>query len=105
MLALLGRSEEAERRFRDAIRLDANSAEGHLLLGTLLHDEGRPQEAEPYLEKAAALAPGDPRTGTALGANLAALGRKQEAIEALRKAAVPGSAGDRARIELRRLTP
>jgi Flp pilus assembly protein TadD len=105
VLALLGRREEAESRLREAIRLDPASAAGHLLLGTLLHDGGRPQEAEPYLERSFALMPGDPRAGTALGTNLAALGRTQEALEVLRKAAVPGPAGDRARLEMKRLTP
>jgi tetratricopeptide (TPR) repeat protein len=57
-LALWGRLTVAEASFRDALRLDAGSAEAHFGLGSLLADRGEINAAIQHLREAVRLRPG-----------------------------------------------
>jgi tetratricopeptide (TPR) repeat protein len=103
VLTQLNHFEDAEARFRDAVRHDPELGNGWLFLGALLHTEGRFADAEPCLERAAGLLPDDARSLTAWGVNLAALSRRDEAIATLRKAVQIDPAFTRARTELERI--
>jgi Flp pilus assembly protein TadD len=95
--------EDAEARFRSAVRHDPELGNGWLFLGALLFTEGRFLEAEPCFERAAGLLPEDARTLTAWGVNLAALSRRNEAMATLRKAVQLDPGFTRARAELERI--
>jgi Flp pilus assembly protein TadD len=67
----LGRAEEAEAAYREALRWQSQLLEQdpgpYLDLGILLIEQNRPQEAVGYLARAAQIAPEDPRTHEHLG--------------------------------------
>lgn len=86
-LAALRRWEEVVAVYREAARVQPESAGASFRLGTaLLHAAGRPDEALPWLREAARLDPADPRPWGALGAALSALGRNPEAAAAFEEA-------------------
>jgi len=58
VLARTGLAADAERHFRQAIRIDPGSARAHHNLGILLLDQGRAAEASAALDRAEALDPG-----------------------------------------------
>ena len=53
----LGRTKDAIEACRNAIRLDCEDAEAHLLLADLLIESGQPAEAASHLRQAAQLEP------------------------------------------------
>jgi tetratricopeptide (TPR) repeat protein len=83
---LRGDRQEAERRFREALRLRPWAAEAQVSLGAALVRWGRPAEALPYLRRAVALRPKGARVRLPLAQALAALGRPQEARAELERA-------------------
>ena len=52
-----GKPADAERAFREAVRLDAKNHRYAYNLGLVLRDQGRPAEARPWFERALALDP------------------------------------------------
>lgn len=65
-LAVAGRKDEAETRFRRAIEIYPDYAQIHYNLAVLLLERGERDEAEIHLRRAAALAPGNPEPATLL---------------------------------------
>jgi tetratricopeptide (TPR) repeat protein len=55
-----GRTAEAERRYREALRLNPQSTEAHFCLGALLLETGRTEEAIPHLRDAVRAEPVPP---------------------------------------------
>ncbi|MEP7363921.1 MAG: tetratricopeptide repeat protein [Acidobacteriota bacterium] len=78
-----GRTELAERRYRDAIAQDAAFVPAMWKLGEMLHKQGRISDALPLLEKARSVAPSDAGVLYALGLVYRDLGRGQEAVTAM----------------------
>ena len=83
-LCQLGRNQEAEQRYREAIEIDPGFVEALCNLASLL--QGDPQEAEEYLRRALNANPKHPGARTMLGITLAFTGRQHEAKAAFRKA-------------------
>ncbi len=80
----LGRYQEAEQRFREAIDVNPEYAEALCNLAGLL--QGSPQEAEPLLRRVLKINPKFPGARSLLGLMLVSSGRDREAKTALRKA-------------------
>jgi len=83
-----GRNTDAEREFREAIRIDASYADAWIRLGRVLAGQpGRKDEVERALSQATRVAPGHPAAWYALGDFLSAESdRASEAESAFRKA-------------------
>jgi Flp pilus assembly protein TadD len=75
----LGRLEEAEASYEQAIALKPDYAEAHSNLGTTLQELGRLDEAEASYLQAIALTPSDAEVHSNLGITLKELGRLDEA--------------------------
>lgn len=85
-LARRGVRDEAERHYRESLRLQPNLPETHAALGTSLRKWGRPQEALRHLKRAVDLRPRNARYRVSLATVLEDLGRDEEAAVHLRKA-------------------
>ena len=83
-LCRLGRYQEGEQRYREAINIEPEFAEALCNLATLL--QGDPQQAEEWLRRALRVNPKYPGARTRLGTTLAFTGRQHEAKAAFRKA-------------------
>ena len=83
-LCNLGRYQEAEQRYREAIDVNPEYAEALSNLAGLR--QGSPQEAEPLLRRVLKINPKFPGARARLGLMLASAGRDHEAKTALRKA-------------------
>jgi serine/threonine-protein kinase len=82
----LGRYAEAERAFRDAIRVAPRYPTAHHWYGTLLWTVGRTQESVEQYSMARDLDPLSPIISANLGIALARLGRRDEAIASAHRA-------------------
>ena len=86
----LGRRQEAEKMYRDAIRWQSQllqqNPEPYLDLGILLVEQSRPEDAIPYLRQAVQIAPQDPKAHQQLGKAYERLNRLAEAHVELEKA-------------------
>ena len=91
----LGRYDEAEQAFRDALAVDPMFVPAAVNLADLLQGLERDAEGEPILRAAIARVPGDPSSHLALGLWLTRNGRGEEAFAELRTAAELGEAGPR----------
>jgi tetratricopeptide (TPR) repeat protein len=80
-LKATSRSEEAERAYGQAIRLDGMNALARIGLGELMFATGRPQEAIREFELALRCHPTPIAAPMGLGNALASLGRDQEALD------------------------
>lgn len=83
----LGRAEEAEAGFRQALEAAPRSAESHTKYGLFLVRQGRAAAAVGSLEKAAQLDPTAREAPLELGRALYQLGRLEQALPHLRRAA------------------
>lgn len=86
VMALLGRSGEAEARFRQAIASNPQLGEAHYNLAVLLDEAGKPFEAVATYQRAAELRPRDHRPRFNLGRLYGRLSRPLDQIEAYRDA-------------------
>ena len=77
---------EAERTFRDAIRLWPDFVPAYVDLAALYASERRDADGERVLRDAIAIAPGDATLAHALGLNLVRQQRTTEAVQELRRA-------------------
>jgi Flp pilus assembly protein TadD/energy-coupling factor transporter ATP-binding protein EcfA2 len=93
-LSASGRHPEAQRLFKEAIRLDPDNAEYRALLGRSLLVAGQYDAAQKLFTEATDLAPGHPAYKADLANALFAQGKLSEAEEALIQAALlePGNA-------------
>jgi tetratricopeptide (TPR) repeat protein len=82
----LGRVDEAEKAFREALRLDPSNVDALNDLGNLLAEKGRLGQSLEFLEKAARLKPGAASVWTNLGVTYAQMNDYDEALRALDKA-------------------
>src|SRR5262245_8343771 len=80
-----GKNAEAEKRFREAIRIDPAFTQAYLNLAQTLAAQGRFPEAEPVAQDAARLAPAQSSALTTLAMIQVRLGRSGEAIANFRK--------------------
>ncbi len=80
-----GRSADAEKAFRDAVRLAPELADAHLDLGLVLGREGKQEEAVRSLGRAVELDPKLPSAHMFLGVFLYQANRQDEAISALKQ--------------------
>ncbi len=78
-----GRSADAEKAFRDAVKLAPDLADAHLDLGLVLGREGKQEEAVAALRRAIELDPKLPSAHMFLGVFLYQANRRDEAIAAL----------------------
>jgi Flp pilus assembly protein TadD len=92
MLFSLGRREDAERAFREALDVDSRDAGAARELGLLCLDTDRRSEGEAWLRKALSANPADPAGWFRLGYSAAGTGRWEEAEKAYRRVLllVPG---------------
>ena len=86
VMALAGRSGEAEAKFRQAIALNPELGEAHYNLAVLLDEAGKPFEAVETYRRAAELRPRDHRPRFNLGRLYGRLNRPLDQIEAYRDA-------------------
>src|SRR5579863_2180347 len=75
----LNRLPDAEKKLRQAVRLDPGLAKAHFQLGTVLEDSGRPEEALTELQKAAQLDSSYAEPHMAMARILHKVGREAEA--------------------------
>jgi Tfp pilus assembly protein PilF len=87
LLLRLGRTGEAEQIARTAIASDANNADAHAILASLLNDRGAPFEAADHFRQAITLVGPHPQLLTGLGLSLLRQGRLEEARPVLERAA------------------
>jgi Flp pilus assembly protein TadD len=87
LAAELGRGEEAERSYRQAIRIDPTFVPGYVNLADLYRAEGREAEAERVLRDGISAGPEEATLHHALGLALARQKRMPEALASLRRAA------------------
>jgi Flp pilus assembly protein TadD len=95
LLARVGRTAEAERELRDAIRRRPEYAPAHFHLGLALHRRGLGAEAAEAFRTALTCAPGDPEATYYLGEALQAQGELPAALQALERAAALAPADPR----------
>ena len=96
------RYEEAIANLREAVRLDPDHAEAHVVLASLLQRQGREDDAIRHFRERVRIKPGDASAHNELGIALADRGRLDQAIEHF-SAAVrldPGLAAARANLEM-----
>ena len=86
-LEALGRHDEAEAAYRQAVSIDPNFASAHFNLGNLLQKQGRDIDAEEAFRAALALRPDYGKAWNGLGQVLQHQGRLQDALGAFRNAA------------------
>jgi Tfp pilus assembly protein PilF len=86
LLLRLGRIDEAEQVARGALASDANNADAHAILGSLMNDRGAPFEAAKHFRRAIALTGPHPQLLTGLGLSLLRQGRLDEARPVLEQA-------------------
>ena len=86
----LGRRQEAEQAYRNAIRWQSELLQQdpgpYLDLGILLVEQNRPQDAIPYLQQAVQISPKDPKAHERLGRAYERMDRLSEAQVELEKA-------------------
>lgn len=86
----LGRKQEAEQAYRNAIRWQSQLLQEdpgpYLDLGILLIEQNRPQDAIPYLRQASQISPHDPKAHEQLGKAYAGMGHLPEAQVELERA-------------------
>jgi len=86
----LGRKQEAEQAYRDAIRWQSELLQQdpgpYLDLGIILVEQNRPQDAIPYLQQAVQILPQDPKAHERLGRAYERMDRLPEAQVELEKA-------------------
>ena len=80
-----GRYEEASKRYRNALVLRPDSADGHYHLGLVCLFLGELEDAIDHLREASRFAPRHAASWINLGAVLNRIGRHPEAVEALRR--------------------
>jgi len=85
-LEALRRANDAEARYRDAVRLDANYSPAHNNLGALLLRSGRVVEARPAFERAVATDPGNADARANLGLMLLAAAQPDAGLSQIRQA-------------------
>ena len=85
LLTRLDRNDEAEARFRDALRTDPAFAAAHYQLGVVLEKKGKTGEARNELEDAARLDPASAETQYALARLYRRTGEAEKADAALRR--------------------
>ncbi|HKB07464.1 MAG TPA: tetratricopeptide repeat protein, partial [Candidatus Polarisedimenticolia bacterium] len=90
LAAELGRGEEAERSYREAIRIDPTFVPAYVNLADLLRTEGREPEAEKVLRDGIAAGPREAALHHALGLALVRQKRMPEALASLQRAAALG---------------
>jgi tetratricopeptide (TPR) repeat protein len=90
-----GKLREAERTCREALANQANDADAHRMLATILHEQGSYEAAFASFDEASRLDPGDAKTYKQLAGVLFEHARTEEALAACRKALAlrPGYAG------------
>lgn len=81
-----GRTDEAIRHYREAIRLNPDFQEAHYNLGIALEKQGRMDEAMNCYREALRINPGNARTHYGIGSVLAKTGRIDEAVRHYREA-------------------
>lgn len=81
-----GKLNEAIAEFQSAIRLDANSVEGHFQLGNAYFQQGKLEEAAKEFQKAVELAPENVDARSNLGATYYELGQFDKAAAEFKKA-------------------
>jgi Flp pilus assembly protein TadD len=99
----LGRRDDAERVWRDAVAIDPNDGLAHYNLGQLAIDRGRYVDALEPLLAATRLRPRDPRGWGNLGIALLHLQRPREARGAFERVVELDPSDERARAALRDL--
>jgi len=82
----MGRKEDAEAEYREALRINPNSAEAHNNLGVLLCDMGRKEGAEAEYREALRINPNSAEAHYNLGISLYDMGRKEDAEAEYREA-------------------
>jgi hypothetical protein len=85
-LSTLGRQDEAEAAYREALRLRPDFADAYNNLGNALHALGRPDEAEASLREALRLRPDNAVAHVNFGIVVEALGRLEDAAASYREA-------------------
>jgi len=85
-LSGLGRADEAERHFQEALEIDPNYVEAHNNLGIALTKGGRIDEAIAHFQEAIEIDPAYAEVHANLGAALARRGRTKEAIPCYERA-------------------
>lgn len=80
LMAAMGRLDEAEHWFREALRVEPSSQDARLNLGAILAAGGRPSEAIPLFRQVLAVAPRDAGAHYNLGLTLAGMDRVEDAI-------------------------
>ena len=85
-LEALRRADEAEARYLEAVRLDANYSPAHNNLGALLLRSGRVAEARPAFERAVATDPGNADAHANLGLMLIADAQSDAGVSQVRQA-------------------
>ena len=83
--AALRQVPEAEREYREAIRLSPKAAGVHLALGEMYATAGQWPQAEEQFRAEAALQPGDAETAYSLGNSLLQQGKLREALTERRR--------------------
>ncbi len=91
----LGRYDDAERAFREALKVDPMFVPAAVNLADLLQALGRDAEGEPILRDLISRVPNDPGAHLALGLWLVRNGRGDEALDELRIAAERGEESPR----------
>ena len=82
----MGRKEDAEAEYRDALRINPDDAEAHDNLGNLLDNMGRKEDAEAEYRDALRINPDFAGAHNNLGILLYAMGRKEDAEAEYREA-------------------
>jgi tetratricopeptide (TPR) repeat protein len=85
MLYRLGRTDEAEKHLREAVRIDPDLAQAQYQLGSLLEARGALEQGLAHLSRAAELDPSDPKPHYALGRLYRRTGDDERARAALRR--------------------
>jgi Flp pilus assembly protein TadD len=75
----MGRTEDAEAEYREALRINPDDAEAHYNLGNLLKETGRTEDAEAEYREAIRINPDYAETHANLGILFSETGNKEEA--------------------------
>jgi Flp pilus assembly protein TadD len=75
----VGRRDEAEKEYRDALRINPDFADAHYNLGVLLGNKGRKEDAEAEYRESLRINPDDAEAHNNLGVLLDHRGRKEDA--------------------------
>ncbi len=82
----LGKPEEAEAAWREAVRLDADSAKPRVGLAIALESQGKASEAAEHLKSVLSAGANNPETLHLVGRAALQMGSTKQAVESLRKA-------------------